>query len=1032
MGRTTAQMMDIATFSGAGWGIVAVAPGASNTTRIWNIVDHTTYPFLSWQPVRYNLTISSTAGGNVTRPGEGPFMFARTAVRLVATPDAGFGFVNWTGNVTTIANVTAANTTIHMDGNYSIMANFVAVYHLTMAAAPAGGGTATDLTGTSPYPAGTVVSITAVANPGFRFVNWTAPAGTFGDATLATTTFTMPAANVTVTANFEFMFAGGDGSAANPFQITNWHHLNNVRHHLGANFTLMNDLNNTTPGYTEWASSTAHNGTGWLPIGTDAARFTGNFTGGGREIRDLFINRATTDRIGLFGVVGSGGVVRNVGVVSANVTGRNIVGGLVGDNRGTITISSATGNVTGTGDVGGLVGDNWGTVSNSSATGSVTGTTHVGGLVGWNNGTVTNSYSTGRVTGTSGVGGLVGWNNGTISNSYSTGRVTGTGDVGGLVGMNWGGTITNSYSTGRVTGTEDVGGLVGDNRGTITNSYAAGRVTGTTNVGGLIGLSATVAAVTASFWDIETSGQPTSAGGAGAMGRTTAQMMDIATFSGAGWGIVAVAPGASNTTRIWNIVDHTTYPFLSWQPVRYNLTISSTAGGNVTRPGEGPFMFARTAVRLVATPDAGFGFVNWTGNVTTIANVTAANTTIRMDGNYSIMANFVAVVPVYHLTMAVAPAGAGNTTPSIGTHTFTTGTVVNITATPATGFRFVNWTATPAVTFGNATAPTTTFTMPAANVTVTANFAITPFAGGDGTAASPYRIANWHHLNNVRHHLGSHFILISDLHAGTAGYAEWAGSGAHGGLGWLPIGTAALPFTGNFTGNFTIRDLFINRTAQNNVGLFGFVGHGGVIQNVGLVSATVTGRNSVGGLVGNNQGTVTRSYVTGNVTGRNNVGGLVGTGGPHSTVTRSFYATGKVTGRSSVGGLVGANRGTVSDSYSTGRVTGRNNVGGLVGANRGPGGTVTRSYATGNVTGRSSVGGLVGANRGAVTASFWDTVTSGQATSAGGTGKTTAEMRNIATFTGWDIVAVATGARNPAFIWNIVGGVDYPFLSWQP
>jgi hypothetical protein len=66
--------------------------------------------------------------------------------------------------------------------------------------------------------------------------------------------------------------------------------------------------------------------------------------------------------------------------------------------------------------------------------------------------------------------------------------------------------------------------------------------------------------------------------------------------------------------------------------------------------------------------------------------------------------------------------------------------------------------------------------------------------------------------------------------------------------------------------------------------------------------------------------------------------------------------------------------------------------------------------------------------------SFWDIETSGQATSAGGTGKTTAEMKNIATFTGamWDIVAVALDHRNPAHIWNIVNGVTYPFLSWQP
>jgi hypothetical protein len=86
------------------------------------------------------------------------------------------------------------------------------------------------------------------------------------------------------------------------------------------------------------------------------------------------------------------------------------------------------------------------------------------------------------------------------------------------------------------------------------------------------------------------------------------------------------------------------------------------------------------------------------------------------------------------------------------------------------------------------------------------------------------------------------------------------------------------------------------------------------------------------------------------------------------------------------------------------------------------------------VTGNSSVGGLVGRNIGTVSDSFWDTLTSGQATSNGGTGKTTTEMKNITTFSGagWNIIAVANpGTRNPSYTWNVVNGQTYPFLSWQ-
>ena len=80
------------------------------------------------------------------------------------------------------------------------------------------------------------------------------------------------------------------------------------------------------------------------------------------------------------------------------------------------------------------------------------------------------------------------------------------------------------------------------------------------------------------------------------------------------------------------------------------------------------------------------------------------------------------------------------------------------------------------------------------------------------------------------------------------------------------------------------------------------------------------------------------------------------------------------------------------------------------------------------------VGGLVGENyEGDVTNSFWDRETSGQAGSAGGTGKTTAQMMNTATFegAGWDICAVDPGDTDDAYIWNIVHGETYPLLSWE-
>jgi hypothetical protein len=252
-------------------------------------------------------------------------------------------------------------------------------------------------------------------------------------------------------------------------------------------------------------------------------------------------------------------------------------------------------------------------------------------------------------------------------------------------------------------------------------------------------------------------------------------------------------------------------------------------------------------------------------------------------------------------------------------------------------------------------------------------------AGMAGCGNAPNgQIRDWHDLRAIRYRLGESYVLMNDLDSTTAGYEELAGPTANQGKGWQPIGTSAYQFTGTFDGQgYEICDLFINRPQEHYVGLFGYVGcRGGVIKNVGMVNASVAGKTRVGGLVGDNDGTV-----------------------------RNSYATGAVSGDRQVGGLVGVNGGIVRNSYSTASVAGNNYVGGLVGY-RFMHGTVSNS--------------------------FWDIATNGQATLAGGTGKTTTEMQDIATFSGaeWDIIAVANpGTRNPSYIWNIVDDETYPFLS---
>jgi len=330
----------------------------------------------------------------------------------------------------------------------------------------------------------------------------------------------------------------------------------------------------------------------------------------------------------------------------------------------------------------------------------------------------------------------------------------------------------------------------------------------------------------------------------------------------------------------------------------------------------------------------------------------------------------------------------------------------------------------------------------------------TGFAGGTGTEDDPYKIADARNLDAISNCSDKYYELQKDIDLGN--YI------ANASTGWQPIGSS-----GKFNGNgHKVSGLWINRPAQNRVGLFGYVSGGAELRNIGVEiddgNGGVRGYDNVGGLVGGNDGTISNSYATGSVTvvSTNNysvVGGLVGRN-ERGTISNS-YATGSVTGSSYVGGLVGRNeRGTVSNSYATGSVTGSvtgsGNYfgGGLVGQNEGTVsnsyatgsvtgsvtgsgnyfggglvgqnvGTISNSYATGSVTGRSNVGGLVGGNDGTISNSYYDKETSGRTDTGKGIGKTTAEMKTKSTYNGWDFEA----------IWEINPSKNngYPILLWQ-
>jgi filamentous hemagglutinin family protein len=327
----------------------------------------------------------------------------------------------------------------------------------------------------------------------------------------------------------------------------------------------INSSSSNLSGYYALAVPLDATGVSWTSLGTDSSGtvvnsgngFSGTFQGLGNTISNLTINSSAT-HVGLFGYIGTSGVVSNLGIKNSNISAdltigvpeTLYVGGLVADNLGTITNSYAAGSVslsitgTSTADelaiafVGGLAGANNGSIANSYATAAVSASimgtlappsfidvdAFIGGLVGSNSGSIIQSFATGPIS-SAGVdavadtiaGALVGANSGSIANSYATGAVSIT--------------ITNAGPTDD-TGT-DVGGLVGYNTGSITESYATGALTasvsgasGQTDLGGLVGVNG--GNVSVSYWDKMNTGQTAgfgqNSGTFSATGLTTAQL----------------------------------------------------------------------------------------------------------------------------------------------------------------------------------------------------------------------------------------------------------------------------------------------------------------------------------------------------------------------------------------------------------------------------------------------------------------------------------------------------------------------------
>ncbi|MGK5010761.1 YDG domain-containing protein, partial [Janthinobacterium sp. MDB2-8] len=208
------------------------------------------------------------------------------------------------------------------------------------------------------------------------------------------------------------------------------HQLQLMAMNLAGNYILGNDLNAAST-----ASGNVWGSTGFVPVGTAAAPFTGKLSGMGLTISGINIAKSGVSDVGLFGFIGATGAVSNLALVTGSVIGSLNVGALAGTNLGTISGSYATVGVTGDSIGGGLVGNNAGTIVDSYASGTVGGNNTMGGLVGSNAGTISTSYANGAVSTGSLGGGLVGVNSGSGSVTGSYWDTTASGQVTSAAGI---------------------------------------------------------------------------------------------------------------------------------------------------------------------------------------------------------------------------------------------------------------------------------------------------------------------------------------------------------------------------------------------------------------------------------------------------------------------------------------------------------------------------------------------------------------------------------------------------------------------
>ena len=656
--------------------------------------------------------------------------------------------------------------------------------------------------------------------------------------------------------------------------------------------------------------------------------------------------------------------------------------GLFGRNNGTIiNLGVIDANVTDNGSRAGiLVGiNNLGVIDNCHTSGIIQ-CNHpdgrIGGLTGWNSGTIRNSFSTATVTSTGNlVGGLTGANSsGTILNSSASGNVTGNESVGGLVGTNQGGGLINSsHASGEATGNLRVGGLTGVLlESTVENSHATGTVSGSNLIGGLAG-SVTESIILNSHFSGNVEGA-TRVGGIAGQIITSSQISK------------SYSEGIINATGNWSggLVG------VTWG----NAVISeSYSTANITSTGNSAGGLSGTLENNSSIEDS-----HATGNVTGVNWVGGLAGTIitgsKASNSYSNA----------HVT------GEGNYTGGICGTLESNSTIENVSFTGHVSGQtytggLVGWVGESVII----------------NSFLTGNVEGEGWVGGVAGFFRGTTLTDSYSEGEV--HARGEFSggLVGSI------FSESTVFGCYS--------TANVTSEGDYTGGLS-GTLQSNSTIENSSftgivagktwtgGLVGWAGESFIINS--FFSGNLEGGDRVGGIAGTLRGTtISTSYTKGHIkTSGNWSGGIAGVAVANSMVSESFASTDILSEGYTVGGLIGSigSGSIIENAYSHGNLIGTNWVGGLVGW--ADSSSITNAYTANYmyaIQANVSGGLFNGTADNQITNAFWSVETTGEEESAGGEGKTNAEMTTQATFTGWDFDN----------IWAMQENETYPYLQWQ-